>query len=91
MRSAMQSHVALSTALRAHPSHLPAAALPLGPAKIATYLGRYHDAAISHSGLWRILKRLRVYRTNGVSGSTARMGRKGHDDRHTGGREPTRI
>jgi hypothetical protein len=28
-----------------------------------------------------------VYRRNGVSGSTALMGRKGHDDRHTGGCE----
>ena len=28
----------------------------------------------------------RVYRTNGVTGLTARMGRKGHDDRDTGGR-----
>jgi transposase InsO family protein/transposase-like protein len=29
-----------------------------GPAKIAMYLARYHDIAISHSGVWRILKRL---------------------------------
>jgi len=29
-----------------------------GPAKIAMYLGRYHDVTISVSGVWRILKRL---------------------------------
>ncbi len=29
-----------------------------GPAKIAMYLQRYHDIAISPSGVWRILKRL---------------------------------
>jgi transposase InsO family protein len=29
-----------------------------GPAKIAMYLKRYHDIDISHSGVWRILKRL---------------------------------
>ena len=29
-----------------------------GPAKIAMYLQRYHDIHISHSGVWRILKRL---------------------------------
>ena len=34
---------------------------------------------------------LRVYRRNGVSGSTALRGRRSHDDRHTGGCEPTRI
>ncbi|OYO21264.1 hypothetical protein CGZ93_10675, partial [Enemella dayhoffiae] len=28
-------------------------------------------------------------RRNGVSGSTARMGERSHDDRHTGGHEPT--
>jgi transposase len=33
-----------------------------GPAKIAMYLGRYHDVAISHSGVWRILKRLGMNR-----------------------------
>ena len=29
-----------------------------GPAKIAMYLRRYHDIQISHSGVWRVLKRL---------------------------------
>jgi transposase len=29
-----------------------------GPAKIAMYLKRYHDVEVSHSGVWRILKRL---------------------------------
>src|SRR5215203_7377778 len=33
-----------------------------GPAKIAMYLQRYHDVAISHSGVWRILKRLQMNR-----------------------------
>jgi transposase InsO family protein len=33
-----------------------------GPAKIAMYLARYHDIAISHSGVWRILKRLDLNR-----------------------------
>jgi transposase len=34
----------------------------LGPAKIAMYLGRYHDVTISVSGVWRILKRLGLNR-----------------------------
>ncbi len=33
-----------------------------GPAKIAMYLKRYHDVQISHSGVWRILKRLELNR-----------------------------
>jgi transposase InsO family protein len=33
-----------------------------GPAKIAMYLQRYHDAQISTSGVWRILKRLGMNR-----------------------------
>ena len=33
-----------------------------GPAKIAMYLRRYHDVAISPSGVWRILKRLELNR-----------------------------
>jgi transposase len=33
-----------------------------GPAKIAMYLKRYHDASISPSGVWRILKRLELNR-----------------------------
>jgi transposase len=33
-----------------------------GPAKIAMYLARYHDISISHSGVWRILKRLDLNR-----------------------------
>jgi transposase len=33
-----------------------------GPAKIAMYLGRYHDVKISSSGVWRILKRLELNR-----------------------------
>ena len=33
-----------------------------GPAKIAMYLKRYHDISISHSGVWRILKRLQLNR-----------------------------
>jgi transposase InsO family protein len=33
-----------------------------GPAKIAMYLARYHDIAISPSGVWRILKRLGLNR-----------------------------
>jgi transposase InsO family protein len=33
-----------------------------GPAKIAMYLKRYHDIQISHSGVWRILKRLELNR-----------------------------
>jgi len=33
-----------------------------GPAKIAMYLARYHDVAISTSGVWRILKRLGMSR-----------------------------
>jgi transposase len=32
------------------------------PAKIAMYLQRYHDVAISTSGAWRILKRLNMNR-----------------------------
>jgi transposase len=34
----------------------------LGPAKIAMYLQRYHQVQISHSGVWRILKRLELNR-----------------------------
>ncbi|GAA1821453.1 IS481 family transposase [Planosporangium flavigriseum] len=33
-----------------------------GPAKIAMYLKRYHDITVSHSGVWRILKRLDLNR-----------------------------
>jgi hypothetical protein len=33
-----------------------------GPAKIAMYLVRHHDVAISTSGVWRILKRLGLNR-----------------------------
>jgi len=33
-----------------------------GPARIAMYLGRYHDVTISVSGVWRILKRLGLNR-----------------------------
>ena len=33
-----------------------------GPAKISMYLKRYHDVEISHSGVWRILKRLDLNR-----------------------------
>jgi transposase InsO family protein len=33
-----------------------------GPAKISMYLARYHDVAISPSGVWRILKRLDLNR-----------------------------
>ena len=33
-----------------------------GPAKIAMYLKRYHDVAVSPSGIWRILKRANLNR-----------------------------
>jgi transposase InsO family protein len=33
-----------------------------GPAKISMYLARYHDVAVSPSGVWRILKRLDMNR-----------------------------
>jgi transposase InsO family protein len=33
-----------------------------GPGKISMYLKRYHDVEISHSGVWRILKRLELNR-----------------------------
>ena len=33
-----------------------------GPQKISMYLRRYHDVEISHSGVWRILKRLDMNR-----------------------------
>jgi transposase len=33
-----------------------------GPSKIAVYLRRYHDVSVSHSGVWRILKRLELNR-----------------------------
>jgi transposase InsO family protein len=33
-----------------------------GPAKISMYLKRYHDIQISHSGVWRVLKRLDLNR-----------------------------
>ena len=33
-----------------------------GPAKISMYLKRYHDVSVSHSGVWRILKRLDMNR-----------------------------
>jgi transposase len=33
-----------------------------GPAKIAMYLRRYHDIQISHSGVWRVLRRLDLNR-----------------------------
>jgi hypothetical protein len=37
--------------------HLPPPAPPLRPAKISTYLARYHDVVVSPSGVWRILYR----------------------------------
>jgi transposase InsO family protein len=33
-----------------------------GPAKISMYLARYHEVAVSRSGVWRILKRLEMNR-----------------------------
>jgi len=33
-----------------------------GPGKISMYLQRYHQVKISHSGIWRILKRLQMNR-----------------------------
>src|SRR2546427_11140872 len=33
-----------------------------GPQKIAMYLTRYHELAVSTSGIWRILKRLGLSR-----------------------------
>jgi signal transduction histidine kinase len=36
-----------------------------GPAKIAMYLARYHDVSISHSGVWRILKRFELREDGG--------------------------
>jgi hypothetical protein len=33
-----------------------------GPTKISMYLKRYHDVAVSRSGVWRILKRLGLNR-----------------------------
>src|ERR671927_178595 len=33
-----------------------------GPTKISMYLQRYHDVAVSRSGVWRILKRLGLNR-----------------------------
>jgi transposase InsO family protein len=33
-----------------------------GPQKISMYLRRYHDIGVSHSGVWRILKRLDLNR-----------------------------
>jgi transposase len=33
-----------------------------GPLKIAMYLQRYHDVQITHSGVWRVLKRLDMNR-----------------------------
>jgi transposase InsO family protein len=33
-----------------------------GPGKISMYLQRYHQVTISHSGVWRILKRLQMNR-----------------------------
>jgi transposase InsO family protein len=33
-----------------------------GPMKISMYLKRYHDVSITHSGVWRILKRLDMSR-----------------------------
>jgi transposase InsO family protein len=42
--------------------HLAVPALPVGPAKIAMYLQRYHDVAVSKSGVWRILQRLGMNR-----------------------------
>ena len=46
-----------------------------GPAKIAMYLKRYHDISISHSGVWRILKRL------GLNRLPASQRHKRHDRR----------
>ena len=50
--------------------------------------------AANDSSAWsvsdcRLLISLRDCRRNGVSGSTAQMGRRSHDDRHTGGHEST--
>jgi transposase len=41
-----------------------------GPAKIAMYLRRYHDIQISHSGVWRVRKRLARNRLPATSALT---------------------
>ena len=53
-----------------------------GPAKIAMYLKRYHDISISHSGVWRILKRLQLNRL------PASQRHKRHDPTDGGGIGP---
>jgi transposase len=45
-----------------------------GPAKIAMYLKRYHDIQISHSGVWRILKRLELNRLPASNATSATTG-----------------
>ena len=45
-----------------------------GPSKISMYLKRYHDVAISHSGVWRILKRLDLNRLPARSATSATTG-----------------
>ncbi|MFJ5973371.1 DDE-type integrase/transposase/recombinase [Streptomyces sp. NPDC093060] len=47
---------------RGREDSLAAPAVPLRPAKIAMYLQRYHDVAISTSGVWRILKKVGLNR-----------------------------
>jgi transposase len=45
-----------------------------GPAKIAMYLKRYHHIRISHSGVWRILKRLELNRLPASNATSATTG-----------------
>jgi transposase len=45
-----------------------------GPAKIAMYLKRYHDIQISHSGVWRVLKRLDLNRPPSATSATTAAG-----------------
>jgi transposase len=45
-----------------------------GSAKIAMYLRRYHDVQISHSGVWRVLKRLDLTGSRPPSATSATTG-----------------
>jgi len=46
-----------------------------GPARVSMYLKRYHDMTISHSGVWRVRKRL------DLNGLPASQRYKRHDRR----------
>jgi len=60
--SSRPHHSPLATKTEISARSCTCAALPLRPSQDLDYLQRYHDVAVSPSGVWRILKRLDLNR-----------------------------